>query len=954
MGATLISPVLVGRESELSVLLAAVERAADGEGAVAVVGGEAGIGKTRLVQEAAARARRGGRVLSGACVEVGGDVLPLAPLVDALRSLARSTPADQLRELLGPARRPLARLVPELDPDAELDAHEGAPAQLLEPVLGLLARLSAQRPLLLVIEDLHWADRSTLDLVALLGRSLRGMRVALVVTYRSDELHRAHPLRALVTGWERDRSVQRIALERFSRAEVAGQIEAILGATAAPQLLEVVFERSEGNAFLVEELLDALRSGADPHYLPPSLRDVLLARVERLSEPAQRVLRTVSAAGRWVADGLLAAVATLDEATRYAALREAVEHHLLVVDESGRGYAFRHVLARDAVYDDMLPGERVRLHAEYGAALEADPALAGGEGPVASMLARHWYAAHDLPRALTASVEAARATARYAPAEGQRHFERVLEIWPQVPDAAERCGLDQVDVLRLAAQSAFYAHALERSLSLLQEALAQAGDNSVRRALLLEQRAQSLREFGRIEEGLEALREAAALVPEEPPSAARAVVLDGLAIALGRAGDMAAARAVVEQALIAARAAGAVQQEASASATLGVMLAYSGELEPAQLAFATARELALQVSDYTTALRAYANLSDALELVGRHEEAAETAADGLVLARQEGLMSSLGAYLIANRAEALLHLGRWEEVERVLASELEGETAELNGSFLEMRARLAVLRGRYDDALTGVGAARRVLGGTTEAQYTHPLGLVEASVARGRGDLAGAREIVRAELATDPASWLTRYVWPLVSFGLRAEAEAAARGAGSEERTRALTAVADGLAADTPQARAHRALVAAELGRASWAEAVDAWREAGEPHPLASALLRAAASAADGGDREGAAAAVAEADAIARGLGAAPLIEELAALVRRARLAARPEDGFALTEREREVLALIADGRSNSQIAQALFISPKTASVHVSNILAKLGVSGRGEAAAVAHRRGLA
>jgi predicted ATPase len=205
MGATLISPVLVGRESELSVLLAAVERAAGGEGAVAVVGGEAGVGKTRLVQEAAAHARRGGRVLSGACVEVGGDVLPLAPIVDALRSLARSTPADQLQALLGPARRPLARLVPELDPDAELDAHGGAPAQLLEPVLGLLARLSAQRPLLLVIEDLHWADRSTLDLVALLGRSLRGMRVALVVTYRSDELHRGHPLRALVTGWERDR-----------------------------------------------------------------------------------------------------------------------------------------------------------------------------------------------------------------------------------------------------------------------------------------------------------------------------------------------------------------------------------------------------------------------------------------------------------------------------------------------------------------------------------------------------------------------------------------------------------------------------------------------------------------------------------------------------------------------------------------------------------------------------
>jgi predicted ATPase len=429
MAPTLISPVLVGREPELSVLLAALERAAAGDGAVVIVGGEAGVGKTRLVEEAGMRAARR---LSGACVEVGGDVLPLAPLVDALRSLARSTPPGELQALLGSARGPLARLVPELDP-GEAGVHEGAPAQLLDPLLALLARLSAQEPLMLVFEDLHWADRATLDLVALLSRSLRGMRVALVVTYRSDELHRAHPLRPLVAGWERDRSMQRIALARFTRAEVAGQLEAIVGAAPEPQLVDLVFERSEGNAFLAEEVLDALRSGADPHYLPPSLRAVLLARAERLSEPAQRVLRTVSAAGRWVADGLLSAVATLDEATLYAALREAVEHHLLVVDESGRGYAFRHVLARDAIYDDMLPGERVRLHAAYGAALEADPSLAAGEG--AAMLARHWYAAHDLPRALTASVEAAQETAGYAPAEAQRHLERALEIWPQVPDA---------------------------------------------------------------------------------------------------------------------------------------------------------------------------------------------------------------------------------------------------------------------------------------------------------------------------------------------------------------------------------------------------------------------------------------------------------------------------------------------------------------------------------------
>ncbi|HTE59920.1 MAG TPA: AAA family ATPase [Solirubrobacteraceae bacterium] len=954
MSATPISPELVGRRDELSALLGAVERAAQGDGGVAVIAGEAGVGKTRLVEEAGARAE-GARVLSGACVELGGDLLPLAPLVEALRSLARSTPAAPLAEILGSARRPLARLVPELDPEAagEPAAH-GAPAQLLDPLLGVLGRIASREPLMLVIEDLHWADRSTLDLIALMARSLRGMRVLLVVTYRSDEVYRAHAMRPLVAGWERDRSVHRIALERFTRAEVERQLRAILGDAPEPALTDIVFERSEGNAFLVEEVAAAVRSGADPRHLAPSLRDVLLARVERLSQPARHVLRAVAAAGRRVPDELLAAVSRLDEPARDAALREAIDHHVLVVDHSGRGYSFRHVLARDAIYDDILPGERVRLHAAYGEALSAHPDVAGADGTLTAQIAHHAYAALDLPLALTASVDAARETAPYAPAEAERHLERALEIWPRVPDAQERCRLDQVEVLRLAAESAFWAHNEERSLSLLDEALAQRGPDPMRHALLLELRARALRESGRTDDCIAALREAAALIPPEPPSVAYATVLDALADALARNGQMAAARAAAEEALAAARAANALRQQASAAATLGAVVAYLGGAEEGLASLRAGRDLALQIEDHPLAVRAQLNLADALELLGRREEAVETASAGLALARRAGLSRSLGGILASNLAESLLHLGRWQDAESVLADWLAERSADSNASVLEVHARLAAFQGRYDDAIRSAGTARAVLGDARdEPQYTQALDFVEAYVAHARGDAAAARSIVARGLSIDAERWMPRYAWPLVSLGLRVEAETAER---DEPRAAALARIAAELAAETPQARAHRALADAERRRIAgdaggWAEAAAAWRAAGEPHPLAYALLRLA-EAAD--DRDAASEAAREAGEIAARLGADPLARDIAALARRARLVTpRERERFGLTDREQQVLALVAEGRSNAQIAQLLFISPKTASVHVSNILGKLGVAGRGEAAALAHRTGL-
>jgi predicted ATPase len=380
----LVSPILIARHEELAFLNAAATHAAASAPAVVVVGGEAGVGKTRLVNEAVSDLEANGfRVLTGACVELGGEALPLAPLVDAVRALERSLSTGELAAALGGARPMLARLLPELDTDGSATRAELQPARLYELVLGMLGRLAEDTPLALVVEDLHWADGLTLDLVAFLVRALRDVRVLVVATYRSDELHRGHPVRRLLTELERVRAVERLELRRFSREEVVQQLQAILGAAPEPALAEVVFERSEGNAFLVEEMLLVVESGA--HEVPPSLRDVLLARVERLSEPAQRVLRAAAAAGGRISEPLIAAVTGVAERDFLDALRETVEHHLLVVD--GSGYRFRHALVRDAVYEEMLPGERVRLHASFGTAIDAQPELAGVDSSPAATLA---------------------------------------------------------------------------------------------------------------------------------------------------------------------------------------------------------------------------------------------------------------------------------------------------------------------------------------------------------------------------------------------------------------------------------------------------------------------------------------------------------------------------------------------------------------------------------------
>jgi DNA-binding CsgD family transcriptional regulator/tetratricopeptide (TPR) repeat protein len=975
-----VSPVLVGRAREMDQLRAALTRTVAGEPSVVLIGGEAGVGKSRLLEAAFGSSTADVRVLTGGCIELGGEGLPLVPLVEALRTLVRTTPAEDLDRLVGPARRELSRLLPELavGDGTPPSPTAGSTAQLFELVLGVFGRLGSERPLILVIEDLHWADRTTLDLVAFLVRALHGTRVLLVLTYRSDEVDRRSPLRPLLSTWERLRGVERLQLERFSRTEVTAQVGAILGAPPEPAMIELVFDRSEGNAFFVEELVRTVRDDAAGYDLPPSLRDVLLSRAERLSRPAQRLLRTAAVAGRWVPERLLAEVAEVSAGELYEALREAVDASLLLVDGTGRGYAFRHALTRDAVYGDLLPGERVELHMAYAEALERDPGLVGDDASVSATLAVHWYAAHDMPRALAASVRAGRqAMDAFAPAEARQHLERALEVWRSVPDAETWAGADQVEVLRLTARATFHGGDPERALILLRQALDLIDPDlePERAAFVVEQRAITWRAVGDGGE-LAELEQALARLPEEPPTLARAALLTSLANTLMRSGDDRATD-VGRTALSAARAVGAKEQEAGALITLGSSLTYLADPAEGEPFLREGLHLALSAHDHETALRGYVNLSDVLEARGRHRDAAIAAREGVDLANRVGLTRNFGAYLIGNLVEPLVRLGDWAEGTR-LAQDVAaiGLTGIFAASVQELLGYMAVKTGRLDEALRHVRTAQRQLGDNHEPQFTQALRYIEAEVARAQGDLGTAAELVATGLAGSTA-WSARYSWPLIWLGARIAGDAAVRARDRHEEPTSIAQIQiprDDLAGDvgasSPAAIAYRALAAAETLRrdgetavAAWQEALDAWEAATDIWPLTYTQYRLAEALCGAGDRTTAVHLLRTAASTADRLGARPLHEDVLALARRARIDLVPIDGhvpaengpvpFGLTDREREVLGLVAAGRSNGQIATALFISPKTASVHVSNILAKLGVGGRVEAAAVAHRLGL-
>jgi ATP/maltotriose-dependent transcriptional regulator MalT len=974
------SPVLVGRSGQLAALDTALAAARDGRPSTIMIGGEAGVGKTRLICEFTENARHdNARVLTGGCLELGADGLPFAPFTSVLRELVRDLGAAGIAELLpGGATRELARLLPEFGaPAGPGDAGE-ARARLFEQILLLLERLAEAGPVVLVIEDTHWADASTRDLLAFLVRNQSSLeRVLIVLTYRSDDLHRTHPLRPLLAELGRSGWVTRMELDRLTRWDTSQLVTQIIGRAAGDDLLADVYRRSEGNPLYVEALLDE-GDPAQGKPLPESLRDLLVASARRLPDDTQEVLRIASAGGERTGHGLLAAVSALDEAALARALRPAVAANVLLTDPDG--YLFRHALIREAVHDELLPGERGQLHRRFAEAIGTDPALVlPGRAPAEQ--AYHWYAAHDLARALVSAWQAAEQFGRsLAYAEQLAMLSRVLELWDGVPDAAQRVGADHIAVLEAAVQTAELTGEDDRGVLFAQAALREidTAAEPVRAALLLEIRGRLKYHLGRTDFA-DDLRAAVGLVPAEPPSPARSRVLESLAhrtLQVHRGWADVELRTVAEEAVLTARRCGDAATEAAALVTIACAEPISGNVDRIRALLAQARSVAARAQAFQPLLNAAVTESDMLEGAGLHELAAGVAREGLVTAREHGLARTYGAALANNLAEPLVSLGRWDEAAEVLDSAMQQLPARVGKTCIwRLAGDMALARGDLGTAAESVAWIKSVLKGTRyQDQYHLPLVRLETGVLLAQDRPAEALSVVEAAVSHLGGLPGSRYVWPVLVIGAQACAAAATAGA----RDGALTAQAAALlerlrtearqrTADERAQQAHRLTFAAETasseqpaGQAqAWDEAAQAWEALGEPYPLALALLRSAEAALAAGDRDGATNKLRRSAALAQSLGAAPLSDDIAQLIRRARISPDPNastetkpepERLGLTAREFEVLRLVAAGRSNREIAAELFISVKTASVHVSNILGKLTVATRGEAAATAHR----
>lgn len=991
---TMSAPAMIGRDADLAILNERLDGVRAGAPFTVIVGGEAGIGKTRLIREFEAGLPDDVRLLAGQCVDLGSVAAPYAPVKTALRTLIAEEGAERVLDAVGPGRAALIALLPELAasddevPSATAPVAAGAATgQLHEAIAVLLETFSRERPIVLLIEDLHWIDAASLALLRFLMRSLGSSRVLTVLTYRTEDVTRGHPVRSFLSEAERDRWVERRELDRLTKAQVKRLAKSLIVDEApSERVLETVFRRSDGVPFFVEELvgIDGCR---DEGFVPDTLRELLLARYERLPEPAQELLRLISTGGVRVSHALLAQVYRGTEDELDAAARQCVLFGVLTIE--GDDYSFRHALVREAILDDLLPGERARFHARYAEAYEA--AAAAGTRRLAAEISFHWLGAHDAVRAFPATMQAmreARAAAAYATAA--QLGERAIGLWDVVPNPEAAAGMGKLELMGRTASHLRNAGEGERSLALVKAALAECPRDDPQYPRLLRDKALYLANVGR-PGSVEVLEEALEVLGDSGPSDLRATVLTALAGRLmidGRADD---AVEMADRALAVATEIRSARYSSIATNISGISRAERGEVAAGLELLERARELAN--GDGGALLRYFVNASDLHYLVGNHHEAVRLAEEGLAQARTQGVERSSGVILASNAVDPLFALGEWDRGEELADRALALDPPTPFTVYL-LRARIwaRLWRGDLAGATALHRAARPSMAPVMEVEMQTRLGVgrVAAELALANDDVGGAWREARVLLHEQYLPH-AGYALPFLWVAARVVAAATTRPHSVTEQVAAeidsgvpeLRAIL-GRLAFWPTQPMWAALFEAELAEASdgagegvpgtdiaaWRSAVESAAAPTAPGFLAPyALLRQAEAELAAADRAAARSSLQAAFDVAESGGVRAVRDRVLRVASAAGIPIEgvgggagivaPEGGIAgsaasdadaaataeLTARERQVLELIAEGLSNRQIGERLFISGKTASVHVSAILRKLGAATRTEAA---------
>ena len=975
---------LIGRELELQQLADSVDLARSGRPTCVLVSGEAGIGKTRLLNDAfAAGLAPEDAAMSGYCVRLTGGVIPFGAISTSVRDLIRRHGLDAVRTWSEPLTSPLAGLVPELDSG---QPTHGERADIIEAFAGLVSRVSQERLLWWTVEDMHWADVHSRDTVQYVVHALQApSRLLIRCSVRTHDVPTSTDLDGFLVELIRSPSTQRIALGRLHREEVSEQLTDLLSRPPDPRLVDRAMRLAEGVPFLIEELVEAgLTEDSTP---PASVTELMLTRLRALGGDCRDLVDAASLGPGFLRHDLLQRVTGQQSRTVETALREAIRHNVLEPKELGDSYRFHHALMREAVAAALLPHQRLRLHRRWAEALDADPHM-GGLAVIAC--AHHWAGTDDTDQAFDSTLRAAR-TADGIGAQTERAalLARSLDLWDRVPNASDRAGCERDDVLEDAVWALGWAGRFDDATALIDSELARPDDSvdADTRRVYLDLNRRRMRHLAGLDKDQPNVPDPDHAISVLERSRRNTLFVRTVSELISDSHDEEVSRHL-EGLLVDALA--TASTDPTSVDWIGLQNSCSHHLK----VVGRHEESAALLLDLLPEVRRRfpvslvatweSNTVHRLAEVGRFHEALDIGLPGLQRLGSPQLAPRLWSVAAENVTHVMIELGRWPEADTYVSEAERPAPPGVSSYWVGLDAGvLHCRRGRY-------AQARRRLE-TVEAPLPESLSSwlpdicvgrlqLSAELSLAEGDAAGAWEVLapvwrRTNLHTQPN------LWQLVLLAARADAdltvkersqgrapEHSGRSAQLDGSVREAAVIGDLGVAWTRQLEAERARAGGEDEPDLWRSAADGWSRTGQVHQQGWALVHQARCALRIGDRETARCALAESASIAERLGARPLADAVYAVAAHGRLglrrtaatspagfagdAAAASDGHGLTAREAEVLRLLAEGMSNGQIAETLFISRKTVSVHVSHILAKLGVRSRTEAGAWAHREG--